>query len=46
MVDKTKLGYVSMGESKRDKMEGSYNFLCGNSISTIGQKNLSYGILP
>ena len=35
-----------MGESKRDKMEGSYNFLCGNSISTIGQKNLSYGILP
>ena len=45
MVDQTKLGYVSMGESKRDKREGSYNFLCGISISTIDQKNLSYGIL-
>ena len=35
-----------MGESKHDKREGSYNFLCGNSVSTIDQKTISYRILP
>ena len=35
-----------MGESKRDKREGSYNFLFGNSVSTIDQKTISYRILP
>ena len=35
-----------MGEGKRDKREGSCNFLCGNSVSTIEQKTISYRILP
>ena len=40
MTVKTKLGWLLTGKSKRDKREGSYTFLCDNSVSTIDQKNL------
>ena len=42
MAVRTKLAWVLMGESKRNKRKGSCNFICSNCSSTIDENDQNF----